>query len=633
MRRLLDSLQIRILLITLLLLGMVLPIPLTNTVAASNGKIIYVKQNAAGDGTSWDNALGDLHTALVQAQSGDQVWIAAGTYVPTGNQMGNDPRTQHFKMKNGVRIYGGFPADASNKTGMSSRDWETHRTILSGVRDTDHVYHVFFNKFDETSKLDTTAVLDGVTITGGKADGPGWFDNFQNHDEGAGMFNEYSSPLLRNVVFTNNESNHGGALYMNVSSPILQNVTITGNTSTNGGGIYIAGNTSKLLLLNVWIKDNKGGFGGGIYSTIRADVTIINSVISGNIAYDGGGIANYSNGKLNIINTAIHGNSSDLGGAIYNDLDGTISLTNVTLSGNFADSEAGAISNRGGNVMINNSVIWGNHAFKKEGAIYSILTSQPEKLTFTYSLIEGSGGSGTEWINAMGIDGGNNIDANPQFIDYRAVTSYDQPTSEGDYRLSYGSPAMDVGSNHAYHDGTNNQVILLAVDGEQRVTFLDAQGEHHFMLPNTGKEQRVIVLHAVGERRIVDSIIDMGAYEYAPQSIVTTLPTVEVPITVISAPAGVAFTTLLYDPSQLYVGTFANFNSNGITGYLTGLRVDEDGIADVNGKFTKLQGVLDGTANGKLVEVQLPANGPSLYVRLIATPATNGQFDVQKIKP
>ncbi|MCK5174403.1 MAG: hypothetical protein KAR47_13495, partial [Planctomycetes bacterium] len=49
----------------------------TTTAAAEN--IIYVKQGATGNGTTWTNAYGNLQNALDTAISNDEIWVAAGT--------------------------------------------------------------------------------------------------------------------------------------------------------------------------------------------------------------------------------------------------------------------------------------------------------------------------------------------------------------------------------------------------------------------------------------------------------------------------------------------------------------------------------------------------------------------------
>jgi len=71
-------------------------------------------------------------------------------------------------MKTGVAIYGGFPASGGD---WDSRDWETNPSILSGDigatgDPSDNSYRVV-----RGNSVDSTAILDGFTITAGYADG------------------------------------------------------------------------------------------------------------------------------------------------------------------------------------------------------------------------------------------------------------------------------------------------------------------------------------------------------------------------------------------------------------------------------------------------------------------------------
>jgi len=155
--------------------------------------VVYVASDASGanDGTSWTDAYTDLQVALTNTVAGD-IWVKAGTYKP------GSARTDSFAMKNNVAIYGGFAGTEDPAMfDLDDRDFEMNETILSGDigtigDDADNCYHVFYHPDDGTN-LDSTAVLDGVTIAGGNA------DDSRPHSDGGGMYNSSSSPTVRSA--------------------------------------------------------------------------------------------------------------------------------------------------------------------------------------------------------------------------------------------------------------------------------------------------------------------------------------------------------------------------------------------------------------------------------------------------
>lgn len=86
--------------------------------------ILYVTPSGAGNCASWANAC-RCETALTTAVSGDEIWVAAGTYKPTTNT----DRAVSFVLKNGVAVYGGFPGTETLRT---QRNFSANVTILSG---------------------------------------------------------------------------------------------------------------------------------------------------------------------------------------------------------------------------------------------------------------------------------------------------------------------------------------------------------------------------------------------------------------------------------------------------------------------------------------------------------------------
>jgi hypothetical protein len=129
-------------------------------------------------------------------------------------------------------------------------------------------------------------------------------------------------------------------------------------------------------------------------------------------------------------------------------------------------------STESSNPILVNTILWGNWAWTAGDQIYND-ASTPE---ISYSLIEGSGGSGAGWDTSLGTDGGGNLDADPLFVDGPG----------GDLRLSSAtSPAFNAGNNAAPN------------------------------LPATDLD---------GNPRIAAGAVDMGAYEYSDLGWTTASP-------------------------------------------------------------------------------------------------------------
>jgi hypothetical protein len=274
--------------------------------------VIYVDADAAGGsgGSSWTNAFTELGDALALAPSCPnvtQIWVAEGAYRPTG---GGD-RSATFQMRSGLGIYGGF---AGTETARSQRNSAAHLTILSGdigipEDASDNSYHVVTASF-----ADSTAVLDGFTVTAGNAGGVA-----PDERSGGGLYNETGSPTIANVQFRGNKAlSSGGGVFNGAGcSPKLANVLFVDNTALQeGGGIY---NASEFLLMNASFYGNSaGGGGGGGICNAAGSPAITNAIMWGDTASCFAGhencaeIINYS-GSPNFSYSLVQGSGGSAG--------------------------------------------------------------------------------------------------------------------------------------------------------------------------------------------------------------------------------------------------------------------------------------------------------------------------------
>ncbi|BCW97242.1 MAG: hypothetical protein KatS3mg024_0069 [Armatimonadota bacterium] len=237
--------------------------------------VVFVNAAATGanNGTSWQDAYTDLQVALSSSASRD-IWVAEGTY-RISQGIAEADRNASFVLKNGVRLYGGFPA--SGNPVFADRNPHTHRTILLGrLPNNNPSWHVV-----TAPNTNASAVLDGFVVTGGRAYGiPG---NRQN--VGGGIYISAGSPSIANCEFLDNHALVGGGMMCeNNSSPTFINCTFAGNTATVGGASGGAGYTSggNPRFLNCTFADNSAVTGGALFFGGPGQVR--NSIFWGNSA-------------------------------------------------------------------------------------------------------------------------------------------------------------------------------------------------------------------------------------------------------------------------------------------------------------------------------------------------------------
>ncbi|NBC19227.1 MAG: hypothetical protein GVY18_18130, partial [Bacteroidetes bacterium] len=394
---------------------------------------IYVDADATGadDGTSWTDAYTDLQSALATATGSDEVWIAAGTYTPTG---GTDRRAS-FRItgaQDGLKLYGGF---AGSEALPEQRDPQTHVVTLSGDIGapgdaSDNSYHVvYLDGGQGVGDIGPSTVIDGLTIAHGRA------DRFVTNDNGGGLYCDggggQCSPTIRDVIFADNSaSDAGGALVAfgfgtigsnpqpGASSPVLTDVVFIGNTSEQGGAIYTE-------------SDNDG----------VTDLTVTNAVFANNSASDSGG-ALYMNsddgsGDMTFVNSLFVANGADH--VAYDD---GVRFTrpqfiNCTFTGATTRAITIALFDSG-QVPFEaiNSIFWDNGG---------VVADDLAAVDVTVSIVEQDALAGSV----------RNQNADPQFIDPAAPAGADgrYGTADDGLRLQASSPGIGVGDNHFIPSG------------------------------------------------------------------------------------------------------------------------------------------------------------------------------------
>ncbi len=406
----------------------------------------FVTPTGAGDksGRNWANASDNLKAML--AQSNAEIWVAAGTYKP---DTGND-RFAAFTLGENTRAYGGF---AGTETVFVDRDVAANVTLLSGQLNGVQSYHVV-----KQVNTDGSILLDGFTITAGKADG----SSEDATGGGAYLFN--TSAILRNVTFNANTATvSGGAVHIAGDAEVgIYDSTFTHNSSASGGAVHAV---SPLLIERCRFDSNTASDQGGAIavdtngdSEQRADFH--NSLFSRNrVTATGAGSALYVNVMLNqIVNCTFTKNE----GRVYSADDPT--------AGQFGSAvyyhEAAAI--------IINSLFWKNasddflasgtplelasfYVSREESFGLSLVHSNVEALSRTHPLTgaeraQGSFASQLTRVGNIYIRTGSTsnsfidtcYDYDPKFVDF----------ANNDFRLSANSDIVDHGKSDAAGIGT-----------------------------------------------------------------------------------------------------------------------------------------------------------------------------------
>ncbi|MEL6986489.1 MAG: hypothetical protein AAGK97_01565, partial [Bacteroidota bacterium] len=327
-----------------------------------NAQKAYVNQNASGngDGSSWANAYTTLEAGLKDANA-MELWIAAGTYLPTNSDSG------YFHLNRNMHLYGGF---AGTESTLEERDIEVNKTILSGDlngddliddlsanREDNSMHVLFVRDADKTMPI----IIDGFEIRGGHTSNDPNVDRILR--SGGGILSD--NPLaVRNCNFINNFGRSGAALLILdtiLTAPSeISNCTFEKNLGSTQGVAFVV--LDSILVKNSKFINNESSR-GAFYPLFTRSVNIDGSEFTGNRNIDnvdlnppglnqngfGGGIFAIGVQFFNIQNTKFDNNFATYqGGGIYNDQDdflplgnSSFKLTNCEFTNNASSDTAG----------------------------------------------------------------------------------------------------------------------------------------------------------------------------------------------------------------------------------------------------------------------------------------------------
>jgi parallel beta-helix repeat protein len=424
---------------------------------------VWPAGNDANDGLTWATAKQTVRAGLNAAIAGEQVWVAAGTYVET------------IALSPGVALYGGF---AGTETDLAQRNWKANETILDGNQAGSVV--------TASGVIGPDARLDGFTIRNGKA------------ASGGGICCSGGSPtIVNNTVTANSATSTGGGIYGSASSMVVANNTVTSNEAPTGGGIYCTAG-SPLIRDNLIARN----LGGGVYSFSSSAMLLGNTIAGNTASQGGGGIRCQGSVAGTIANNVIVGNSAMVGGGIWCN-SCTPMIANNTIIANSATGTTpygGGILCVGSSPAIVNTIVNTLVAFNSSG-IYRLGGSTVLlRCDCVYGNAQYDYGNLTD---PTGTDG--NISADPNFV--RAASPGADGTwgtaddDYGDLRLPAGSPCIDAGRNAdvpadaADLDGDGNTTEPLPLDLAGKARLAEDPGT-----VDTGSG--------------TPPIVDIGAYEY-----------------------------------------------------------------------------------------------------------------------
>lgn len=374
-------------------------------------RIRYVKSGGTGDGSSWDNASGNIQNMIdelannANGQAGE-VWVAAGIYTPQSQLISGTAYSASFRMRDGISVYGGFAGTEASKIERekaSTMPWDfKNETILEAAyyngdltwtnnkwtltSDSRHV--VWFAPMPGESAFTNVTTLDGVTIQGGYAQGGTGLDDFKT-DRGGGVYMDGANAYLSNcIVKENYATGNGGGVYLK-DGRVQTSLIYNNNADADGGAVYVE---NRGLVHRSMLANNSALNGAGVYLHNGAEAT---------------GSDSDDHPEYLILSTCVVSNNTVRGnGAVYCDKGGVLMQNTITNNNCVtATDETDTNASQTGGIYVDeyalvvNSVLWNNKMNGGTNIPMYARNPSADKVKFLYNAI--SGVNNAVWNNTL----------------------------------------------------------------------------------------------------------------------------------------------------------------------------------------------------------------------------------------